>query len=229
MKTKDFGLEVKELSDEGTFEGYGSVFGGAPDSYGDIVMPGAFAESLVRHKREGTMPLMLFGHNSSELPIGHWVDLAEDGKGLWAKGQIDTEDAVGMRVHRALKRKTIRGLSIGYEVKSGGQASDPKRPGITMLNNVELYEVSVVNFPANRRSTVTAVKSEILDLRDRIAAGGRLTEREWERLFKEQFELTNSEAERAVRIHFKGQGEPDGTAGSAFLRALLNPRETLIK
>lgn len=226
MKTKDFGLEIKAMSDEGTFEGYGSVFGGAPDSYGDIVMPGAFAESLVRHKREGSMPLMLFGHNSSELPIGNWTDLAEDGKGLWAKGQIDIEDALGMRVHRALKRKTIRGLSIGYEVKPEGQEADPKRPGVNLLKNLELWEVSVVNFPANRRSTVTEVKSEILDLRDRLAAGGRLTEREWERLFKEQLELTNSEAERAVRIHFKGQGEPDITAGSAFLRALINPHET---
>ena len=221
MKTKDFGLEVKSVSDEGTFEGYGSTFGGAPDSYGDVVMPGAFAESLAKHRREGTMPLMLFGHKSSELPIGNWIDLAEDGKGLYGTGQIDIEDPLGARVHRALKKKTVRGLSIGYDVKQSGP--DPKRPGVNLLHAVDLFEVSIVNFPANRRSLVTAVKSEVIDLRDRLAAGDRLTVREWERLFKEQFELTNSEAERAVRIHFKGQGEPDSTAASAFLRALINP------
>lgn len=225
MLTKDFGLEIKALSDEGTLEGYGSVFGGSPDSYGDVVSPGAFAESLVRHKREGTMPLMLFGHNAGEPPIGNWTDIAEDGKGLWMRGQIDLEDGLGQRVHRALRRKAIRGLSIGYEVKAGGQESDPKKPGVNTLKNVELYEVSIVNFPANRRATVIEIKAGVIDLRDRLAAGGRLTEREWERLFKEQFELTNSEAERAVRIHFKGQGEPDGTASSAFLRALLNNPE----
>lgn len=225
MLTKDFGLEIKALSDEGTLEGYGSVFGGAPDSYGDVVSPGAFAESLVRHKREGSMPLMLFGHNAGEPPIGNWTEIAEDGKGLLMRGKIDLEDGLGQRVYRALRRKSIRGLSIGYEVKAGGQEPDPKKPGVNTLKNVELHEVSIVNFPANRRATVIEIKAGVIDLRDRLAAGGRLTEREWERLFKEQFELTNSEAERAVRIHFKGQGEPDGTASSAFLRALLNHTE----
>src|SRR3546814_6119409 len=98
MLKKDFGLSVKDVSDEGTFEGYASTFGGSPDSYGDVVLPGAFAESLVRHKREGTMPLLLWGHNASELPIGNWVDMAEDGKGLWGKAQIDLDDPVGQRV-----------------------------------------------------------------------------------------------------------------------------------
>jgi HK97 family phage prohead protease len=154
---KDFNLSVKDVSDEGTFEGYGSTFGGAPDSYGDIVLPGAFADSLVKHKREGTMPLLLWGHQSSELPIGNWIDMAEDGKGLWGKAQIDLEDPVGLRVHKALKRKSVRGLSIGYETIE--KKSDPKRPGITLLEKLDLWEVSVVNFPANRRSLVDNVKS----------------------------------------------------------------------
>lgn len=221
MQAKDFALDVKEVSDAGTFEGYGSVFGGTPDSYGDIVAPGAFAESLVRHRREGSMPLMLFGHKSNELPIGNWIDMAEDGKGLWVKGQIYIDDSVGERVHRALKKKAMRGLSIGYVVK--GSTRDDKKPGITTLTELELWEVSVVNFPANRRSMVTSVKAT-QDLRDRIAAGDRLSVRELERVLKDHLDLSNSEAERAVRIHLKnGQGAPDITvaAGSDFLRALL--------
>src|SRR3546814_6329952 len=66
MLKKDFGLSVKDVSDEGTFEGYASTFGGSPDSYGDVVLPGAFAESLVRHQREGTMPLLLWGHTARD-------------------------------------------------------------------------------------------------------------------------------------------------------------------
>src|SRR3546814_694557 len=139
MLKKDFGLSVKDVSDEGTFEGYASTFGGSPDSYGDVVLPGAFAESLVRHKREGTMPLLLWGHNASELPIGNWVDMAEDGKGLWGKAQIDLDDPVGQRVHKALKRKSVRGLSIGYETIE--RKTDPKRPGINLLEKLELWEV----------------------------------------------------------------------------------------
>lgn len=157
MLTKDFGLTVKAVSDEGTFEGYASMFGGPPDSYGDVVMPGAFATSLARHKREGTMPSLLWGHNHNELPIGVWEDMAEDGKGLWAKGRIDTADAVGGRVHAALKAKSVRGLSIGYRTVS--EERDPKNLRINQLHELDLWEVSVVNFPANRRSLINAVKS----------------------------------------------------------------------
>lgn len=157
MLHKDLGLEIKAAEEDGVIEGYGSTFGGDPDSYGDIIMPGAYAESLVAHKRAGTMPLMLWGHQAGELPIGNWVDMAEDGKGLWVKGQIDLEDPVGQRVHKAIKRKSVRGLSIGYETVDA--KNDPKKPGVRLLEKLNLWEVSPVNFPANRRSTITSVKS----------------------------------------------------------------------
>ena len=63
MKTKDFALHVKDVSEDGTFEGYGSVFGNV-DSYGEKVMPGAFVESLARHKREGSIVLLLWNLES---------------------------------------------------------------------------------------------------------------------------------------------------------------------
>jgi HK97 family phage prohead protease len=157
MLHKAFGLDVKAVSDEGVIEGYASVFGGAPDSYGDIIAPGCFAETLTKHKREGTMPLMLWGHDSSQPPIGNWTDLAEDGKGLWVQGQVDLDDSMGVRVHRALKRKAMKGLSIGYETLDS--ENDPKRPGVRILKSVELWEVSPVNFPAQRRAAVDNVKS----------------------------------------------------------------------
>lgn len=159
MLHRDFGLEIKSADDAGVVEGYGSTFGGSPDSYGDVIAPGAFADTLVNHKRAGTMPLMLWGHQSSELPIGNWVDMAEDGKGLWLKGEIDLDDPVGQRVHKALKRKSVRGLSIGFETLEKSQ--DPKRPGVRVLEKLDLWEVSVVNFPANRRSLVTGVKAAL--------------------------------------------------------------------
>ena len=54
---------------------------------------------------------------------------------------------------------------------------------------------------------------EIEDSRNRLAAGERLTEREWEGLLKDSFGLSNSEAERVVRVHNlrAGQGDPDTT------------------
>jgi HK97 family phage prohead protease len=157
MLHKSFGLDVKAVSDEGVIEGYASVFGGAPDSYGDIIAPGCFAETLAKHRREGTSPLMLWGHDTSQPPIGNWSELAEDGKGLWVKGELDLEDTMGVRVHRALKRKAMKGLSIGYETLDS--ENDPKRPGVRILKSVDLWEVSPVNFPAQRRAAVDNVKS----------------------------------------------------------------------
>jgi len=156
MLRKDFGLEVKEVTDAGIVEGYGSTFGGTPDSYGDIVVDGAFADSLKKHAAEGTMPLMLWGHQSGELPIGDWTEMSEDRRGLFVRGKIDLDDPVGQRVHKALQRKSVRGLSIGFEIVERRQDEEKQ---IRFLEKLDLWEVSVVNFPANRRALVTDVKT----------------------------------------------------------------------
>lgn len=213
MHTKEFGLSVKDVSDAGVIEGYGSVFGGSPDSYGDIVKPGAFTDSLVRHKREGTMPLMLWGHNSSEVPIGNWDDMAEDGKGLWVHGKIDLEDSLGVRVHRALKQRRMRGLSIGYETI--GSETDAKKPGIRYLTKLDLWEVSPVNFPAKRNALVQDVKS-ILD------AGNLPSVREFEEFLRDagfSKTLATTIASKATP-HLRGDPEAKAKDAISFLEKL---------
>lgn len=207
MKTKDFPVQIKDLSDEGTFEGYGSVFGNR-DSYGDKVMPGAFVGSLAKHKREGSKVLMLWQHNPDE-PIGVWDDLAEDAKGLWGKGQIIMETQRGREAHALMKRGAIQGLSIGYRVLK----SEPDG-GDILLKELDLLEISPVSFPANRRARVTVVKSDRFDaLRERLVAGDLPSEREFEKGMRDAFDLSNSEAERVVRLFFKtAQGDPAASA-----------------
>lgn len=156
MKTKDFALHVKDVSEEGTFEGYGSIFGNL-DSYGEKVMPGAFAESLARHRKEGTKPLMLWQHRTDE-PIGVWEDLSEDGKGLKGTGRFVLETTRGREAYALLKAGALRGLSIGYrEVEVEPEGNN------RLLKKLDLREISVVSFPANRRANVTAVKSERME------------------------------------------------------------------
>lgn len=163
MKTKDFKLSVKDLTDEGTFEGYGSIFGNV-DSYGEKVMPGAFVASLAKHRREGSSVLMLWQHNPDE-PIGVWDDLAEDAKGLWGKGRLIMEVQKAREVHALMKAKAIGGLSIGYrEVKVTPDSN------IRNLEELDLREISPVSFPANRRARISAVKSAE-DLREFFTKG----------------------------------------------------------
>jgi hypothetical protein len=230
MQTKDFALEVKRVSNEGTIEGYGSVFGGSPDSYGDIVRPGAFAESLVRHKQAGTMPLMLWGHNASEVPIGSWDEMAEDGKGLWVKGSIDLEDSLGVRVHRALKQRRMRGLSIGYETL--GSEPDTKRPGVTFLVKLELWEVSPVNFPAKRNALVESVKSEagerwtaFQDFARHLRDGEPMPTKEFEDILRDagvpKSMATAIASHGYAKAAFRSESESDkANDAAAFLKAL---------
>ncbi len=159
MKTKDFALQIKAVESDGTFEGYASTFGGPPDAYGEVVEPGAFARSLSDHQKAGTKPLLLWQHNSSE-PLGRWLELAEDGKGLRGKGIIEIEaGATEQRIHRHLKSGNIRGLSIGYREVEVEEAKNGKP---RKLKAVDLVEASIVSFAANRRARVDAVKDALL-------------------------------------------------------------------
>jgi len=149
-------LEVKGLTDEGTFTGYGAVFGNI-DRVADRLSPGAFAKSLARHAKEGSAIPILWQHNPDEL-IGVWEDLAEDAKGLKGTGRLVLETSRGREAYALLKSGAMRGLSIGFEtIKSEPDGA------IRVLKELDLWEISLVTFPANRRALVTAVKSERIE------------------------------------------------------------------
>lgn len=206
IKTKDFALEIKSAEDDGTFQGYASVFGNV-DSYGDICVAGCFGPSLAKHRREGTKPLLLWQHDPAK-PIGVWEDLTEDGKGLRGTGRLlkgvrQAEEALIL-----LKAGALRGLSIGYREVSAQPDGNHRK-----LLELDLIEASIVSFPANRRASVTAIKSDsdnFLLLQARLLAGEPPSDRELEKGVRDAFGLTNSQAERAVRLFRKGQaqGEP---------------------
>lgn len=211
MLRKDFGLQIKSADDAGVIEGYGSTFGGEPDSYGDIVMPGAFADSIAAHAKAGTMPLMLWGHETYSPPIGNWTEMGEDAKGLWVKGQIDLDDPMGQRVHRAAKRQAVRGLSIGYEtIKS---STDTKRPAVRLLEKLDLWEISPVNFPANRHAELTAVKT--------IRGGALPTLPAFEEFLREAgFSKTEAAAVAGKGLSHLLRGEPGREPDADFWSAL---------
>lgn len=219
MKTKDFPLQVKDLSDEGTFEGYGSVFGNR-DSYGDKVMPGSFVGSLAKHKREGSKVLMLWQHNPDE-PIGVWDDLAEDAKGLWGKGRIIMDTQRGREAHALMKAGAIQGLSIGYRViKSEPDGND------MLLKEMDLLEISPVSFPANRRARIEAVKNEKMEeFARRLRDGDPLPVKEFEDILREAgvpktmaTQIASVGYAKAIRSESEGKAND---AAAKFLKGLL--------
>lgn len=152
-QTKAFALQIK-AADDGSVEGYGSVFG-VRDSYDDIIAAGAFAASLKEHKAAGTMPAMLWQHDPSE-PIGVWTEMAEDSKGLRVVGQLALQTNRGKEAHALLKLGALNGLSIGFMSK---QWTYDRDSDVRTLTELELWEVSLVTFPANQAARVTGVKT----------------------------------------------------------------------
>lgn len=153
-KNIDVGFQVKAVTEDGMIEGYGSVFG-VRDSYSDIVAAGAFKASLAAHKAAGTMPALLWQHRSDE-PIGVWKAMTEDEKGLAVVGQLAMDTTRGREAHALLKMGALNGLSIGFYSKEWKYDTEND---VRTLTEVDLWETSLVTFPANTAARVTAVKS----------------------------------------------------------------------
>ena len=153
-KTRDFDFELKAINEDGTFEGYGSVFG-VKDSYDEVVQQGAFADTLAEHKSKGTMPALLWQHRSGE-PIGVYTEMVEDHIGLKVAGQLALKTARGAEAYELLKMKAISGLSIGFMTR---EDSYDRVTRIRTLKKVDLWECSLCTFPANDAARVQGVKT----------------------------------------------------------------------
>jgi len=153
-QTIDFPCELKATGDAGTFEGYGSVFN-ITDLGGDIVVPGAFAETLAAAKAAGRLPAMLWQHRQAE-PIGVYTSMEEDSVGLKVAGTLALKTTRGAEAYELLKMGALSGLSIGYRVRDD---SWDRVTGIRTIKKADLIELSLVTMPMNDLARVSAVKA----------------------------------------------------------------------
>lgn len=163
MHRKHIPLNVKEVSAEGEFSGYASVFG-VVDSYGDIIVEGAFARSLEEHTTAGTTPKLLWQHDA-RLPIGEHKVLREDAKGLYIEGLLyHDEPAIpeASRAHALLRLGQVDGISIGFSFYSDSPGYEyDSTHDARMIREVQLWENSLVTFPANPDARVDAVRAAL--------------------------------------------------------------------
>lgn len=197
-------LELKFAGspDAGEFEGYGAFFGNT-DLHGDRILPGAFAATLAERKAAGGSVPMHVNHGRPELggqrAVGVWTDIAEDGRGLRAKGKISGMNTdAGRNLFERVKDGAFPGLSIGYRVPSGGatygtKAGEPRRS----LKSVSLSEISLVDTPSNGLALIDAFKSALVQP-DTTAAAASIA--------------------AAMRLHDKHMGGDGYGYGSATLK-----------
>lgn len=149
---KRFGakLAIKSLDGEGRFAGYASVFD-IVDSQKDIILRRAFMRTLSGRSAEIKL---LWQHRQDE-PIGVFDRIFEDARGLYVEGRLLLNVARAREAYSLLKEGAVSGLSIGYSpVKFATDA----RTGVRKLADVDLWEISLVTFPANEAAGVTVVK-----------------------------------------------------------------------
>ena len=197
MEHKQIPLESVDLkfSEGRTFSGYASKFHGV-DSYGDMILPGAYADTLSARTR----PIRMRWNHHGPV-IGKWLELREDGDGLFVKGELTPGHSVAEDVYAGLKHGSLDGLSIGYRIPPGGSTRDGK---IRKLKRIDLVEVSVVEEPADLAARIADVKSAI----DEAASL-----KEIEALLRDAGGFTRADATGLVaRIKSLAHGERDAEA-----------------
>lgn len=144
--------EIKLIKDQndGFFCGYASVFN-TVDSYNDIILNGAFINSIKNNNVK-----LCWQHNIDNV-IGNIKILKEDSVGLYIEGKINKKN-----IYSYVKNGIIDGLSIGYNVNKYHIDNKNRR----VLEDIDLKEISIVSFPANKYANITYCKT--IDNKDYI-------------------------------------------------------------
>ncbi len=180
---QDDGAEV------GLFEGLASTFGDR-DMVGDIIAPGAFRASLARPER-----IKMLWQHDARAPIGTWEHLVETAAGLAVKGRLVLEVQRAREALALLRAGAVDALSIGFSVPKNGAIleHDTSQRRITA---VDLWEISVVTFPANPKARVSRVKT-------RDGAAALPSEREFERTLMRDAGFSRSQARAILGSGYK--------------------------
>ena len=173
--TIDRPIEIKAGPDDGLAEGeftaYASVYDNV-DSYGDVVSKGAFANTLASWKDSGAPIPLYWGHNIADpdFNIGEIVEATEDDRGLLVKARLDLDNPKSAQTYRLLKGRRVREMSFGFATVKDSSGEVEGRP-VRRLDEVKLFEVSVVPVGANPDTEVIAVRAAASSLAMQAKAG----------------------------------------------------------
>lgn len=159
-KYKEFAL-IKSSEDTGKISGYFSTYDRIPDSYGDVIAPGAFTETVKKRKESGHPYPLCWNHDLDQI-IGSVDpdDIKETEKGpLMTATFFDTPLAQEKR--ELVKRGVVYQFSFAYDVLEAGPTEISEGVKAYELKKLDLFEISIVPIPANQNAVVTDVKSTV--------------------------------------------------------------------
>ena len=144
-------LDVKKRIATGYLSSFGNV-----DSYGDIVVPGAFKKSISERKNS---IYFLNQHNWSQ-PHGRFNVLKEDSKGLYFESEPLIDTSYSSDLMKLYEAGIIKEHSFGY---STIKADYDKETDIRHLKELKLYEGSNVTRGANPETPFVGMKGRTME------------------------------------------------------------------
>lgn len=153
-------FETREDNEDLSIEGYFAVFDGVYE-IGD-----GMTESVDRHAFDNTLSgdiRALVDHDTT-LVLGRTVaktlELSVDEHGLWGKVSINPKDTDAMNLYERVKRGDVSQCSFGFEIVR--EETEVKDDGSVhwTIEEVNLWEVSAVTFPAYQSTSVSVARSK---------------------------------------------------------------------
>lgn len=168
-KFKSFAIAA-QMSADGFVEGYAATFERTPDSYGDVIAKGAFARTLGEWHAKGgeglSIPL-LYAHNTDDAMhnIGMVTEAHEDEKGLFVHAEFDADNPTAQYARKLVQEGRLYQFSFAYAIKDAGTVTLEDGVDAYELRDLDLYEVSLVQIPANQNAVVTGIKSDTAEVK----------------------------------------------------------------
>lgn len=153
------------MSDGGSVEGYASTFDRVPDSYGDVIAKGAFTRTLKEwdaKAADGLSIPLLYGHNTDDPAhnIGKVTEAREDDRGLWIHAEFDADNETAQYARKLAAEGRLYQFSFAYAVRDAGEVELADGEKAYELRDLDLFEVSLVQIPANQNAVITGIKAD---------------------------------------------------------------------
>lgn len=138
-------LEMREIGDGNTLVGYAAVFDSPsePMPFTEYVKRGAFTKTI----KDGADVRLLIDHEG--VPLARTksgtLTLTEDERGLKVSADLDPANPDAARVISAMRRGDLSQMSFAFRTIKDSWSDDRT---VRELKEVQLFDVSVVTFPA---------------------------------------------------------------------------------
>lgn len=147
---------IDNITEEGLIRGYITKFNEI-DSYNSLTVKGAFSQTLEQVKQGRVIPF-LWQHDQRE-PIGKFLSFEETSEGIIGTCLLDLNVQKAQEAYSLVKNGIITGLSIGARVLSSDYENYDDKI-VEVLKDLELFEVSLVTFPACDGARIDEVRAK---------------------------------------------------------------------